>query len=265
MKILLVSDLHYALKQFDWMHEIAGDYDAVMISGDVLDIVSAVPLQGQLVVILNHLKQLSRETRLFICSGKHDLTGRSEAGEKVAQWMADVRRAGIVCDGDCIELGEWRVSVCPWWDGPVARDGVRAQLAEDSQKSGQRWLWLYHAPPDDSPTSWSGKKHFGDEPLLYIYIYIYTSADLSIKWTDVYLIRLVRGSSSTIRCWSYAVISINPLFERGAPGQIGLGRPGSSTPGTRLVRSPAISCSIPRLGGQPGIRSQEPSRSTSRI
>ena len=37
MKILLVSDLHYALKQFDWMHEIAGDYDAVMISGDVLD------------------------------------------------------------------------------------------------------------------------------------------------------------------------------------------------------------------------------------
>ena len=166
MKILLVSDLHYALKQFDWIHEVAGDYDAIMISGDVLDIVSAVPLQGQLVVILNHLKRLSNETRLFICSGNHDLTGRSEAGEKIARWMADVRRVGIACDGDCIELGEWRVSVCPWWDGSVAREGVGTQLAEDSQKSGQRWLWLYHAPPADSPTSWSGKKYFGDEPLL---------------------------------------------------------------------------------------------------
>jgi Icc-related predicted phosphoesterase len=27
------------------------------------------------------------------------------------------------------------------------------------------WIWAYHSPPDKSPTSWSGKRHFGDELL----------------------------------------------------------------------------------------------------
>jgi Icc-related predicted phosphoesterase len=26
-------------------------------------------------------------------------------------------------------------------------------------------LWAYHAPPDDSPTSWTGSRHYGDEDL----------------------------------------------------------------------------------------------------
>ena len=25
---------------------------------------------------------------------------------------------------------------------------------------------MYHAPPDDSPTSWTGKRHYGDEDLV---------------------------------------------------------------------------------------------------
>jgi Icc-related predicted phosphoesterase len=27
-------------------------------------------------------------------------------------------------------------------------------------------VWVYHAPPDDSPTSWGGRQHFGDAQLL---------------------------------------------------------------------------------------------------
>jgi len=27
-------------------------------------------------------------------------------------------------------------------------------------------IWVYHAPPDASPTSWTGARHYGDESLV---------------------------------------------------------------------------------------------------
>ncbi len=58
------------------------------------------------------------------------------------------------------------MTVCPWWDGPLTREIVGGQLAADAELVGDRqWIWVYHAPPDDSPTSWTGKRHYGDEDL----------------------------------------------------------------------------------------------------
>lgn len=37
MKLLFVADLHYALKQFDWLVAEAGNYELVVIGGDLLD------------------------------------------------------------------------------------------------------------------------------------------------------------------------------------------------------------------------------------
>jgi Icc-related predicted phosphoesterase len=57
--------------------------------------------------------------------------------------------------------------VCPWWDGPLTRDVVGRQLAHDADLVGdRRWIWVYHAPPDTSATSWTGKRHYGDEELV---------------------------------------------------------------------------------------------------
>ena len=165
MKALLVSDLHYELRQFDWLHAVASEFDVVVIAGDHLDIVSTVPLQAQLVVILNHLKRLNQETRVLTSSGNHDLDGLNAAGEKTARWMQNVRRAGILADGDRLEGEDALVSICPWWDGPAAREEVAAQLAKDAERKSSRWIWIYHAPPPASPTSWTGKQHYGDEAL----------------------------------------------------------------------------------------------------
>ena len=30
----------------------------------------------------------------------------------------------------------------------------------------QRWIWVHHAPPANSPTSWGGKRFFGDVELV---------------------------------------------------------------------------------------------------
>lgn len=166
MKVLLVADLHYTLKQFDWLHRVAPEFDVVVIAGDVLDIVSTVPLQGQLVVVLNHLKRLQATTRVLVSSGNHDLNARNYAGEKFARWMSELRRAGIPCDGDRLDLDGTLVSICPWWDGPSAEEQIARQLADDGILRAERWIWVYHAPPSGSPTSWTGSKHFGDDRLL---------------------------------------------------------------------------------------------------
>ena len=165
MKCLLVSDLHYTLKQFDWVLSVADDFDVVVIAGDHLDVSGHVDVRAQIVVILEYLKRLRTKTQLLVCSGNHDLDTRNEVGEKVPKWMSKVRDLGIPTDGDCIALDNTLFTICPWWDGPCVRDEIGRQLAHDAEKPKAQWIWVYHAPPDASPTSWAGKRHFGDEAL----------------------------------------------------------------------------------------------------
>jgi len=166
MKCLLISDLHYALKQFDWASNVAQEFDVVVIAGDHLDISSAVEARVQITVILTYLKRLHAKTRLVVCSGNHDLDARSDAGEKFAKWMSKVRALGVPTDGDCFIVEDTLFTICPWWDGPQTQEQVGAQLARDAEKPKGRWIWVYHAPPDASPTSWGGQKYFGDASLV---------------------------------------------------------------------------------------------------
>jgi len=166
MKCLLVSDLHYTLKQFDWVDRVAADFDLVVIAGDHLDISSVVAPDAQIVVVLNYLRRLRTKTTLLVSSGNHDLDARDDTGEKVARWMTRVRGLGVATDGDSIEAGGTLFTICPWWDGPRTRDAVGAQLARDATKRQNGWVWVYHAPPDASPVSWAGQKHFGDADLV---------------------------------------------------------------------------------------------------
>jgi Icc-related predicted phosphoesterase len=166
MKCLLVSDLHYTLKQFDWVDATARHFDLVVIAGDHLDVSSLVSLDAQVVVILKYLRRLHGKTRLLVSSGNHDLTARDEANEKIARWMSAVRKLGVPSDGDCLEIGETLFTICPWWDGPRGRDGVDEQLARDARRRAKSWVWVYHSPPEDSPVSWVGQRHIGDAELL---------------------------------------------------------------------------------------------------
>lgn len=169
MKCLLVSDLHYTLKQLDWLQASAGRFDVVVVAGDHLDISSTVALEAQIVVILKYLQRTQSRTRLIVSSGNHDLTATNAAGEKYAAWMSRVRRLGIATDGDTLAVGDTLFTVCPWWDGPATRAEVDAHLARDAARRDAarcRWVWIYHSPPEGSPTSWGGKQHYGDADLL---------------------------------------------------------------------------------------------------
>jgi Icc-related predicted phosphoesterase len=166
MRLLLVADLHYSLPQFDWVVEIAANFDIVVLAGDHLDIASLVDGRAQSVVVRKYFSRLRARTKLLICSGNHDLDSKNEAGEKVAKWLGGSQNEGVLSDGESFVLDETLFTICPWWDGPIARVGIGRQLAEASTKRTKEWIWIHHAPPAKSPISWGGDRHFGDVELL---------------------------------------------------------------------------------------------------
>ena len=166
MKLLFVSDLHYALKQFDWLVANAAKFDPIVIGGDLLDLSSSLDFEVQIVVVEKYLRLIRQKTRLLVSSGNHDGDSRSAADESVAQWLREAKAEGLFVDGESMDLPGARVTICPWWDGPVSRAELEAQLAIEAQKVQGRWIWIHHAPPAGSPVCWTGKTYGGDEALL---------------------------------------------------------------------------------------------------
>ncbi len=162
MKLLFVADLHYALKQFDWVAANASHFDATIIGGDLLDLGSSLEPDVQIVVVEKYLNRLRRNTPLIISSGNHDTDRRNQNDEAIAQWIRDAKAPQLYVDGDGVDFQGTFITVCPWWDGPVTRDAVERQLLEDAARPKERWLWIHHAPPDRSPVSWTGKTYGGD-------------------------------------------------------------------------------------------------------
>jgi Icc-related predicted phosphoesterase len=138
----------------------------VIFAGDALDVGSFVDFRAQIVVVKKYLSLLSGMTKVILCSGNHDLDERSAEGEKVARWIGEVRELGIACDGDDLAIGDTLFTVCPWWDGPLVKQRLEQQLQAAATQQVTRWIWVHHAPPADSPTSWGGKRFFGDVDLV---------------------------------------------------------------------------------------------------
>ena len=166
MRILFVSDLHYALKQFDWLVAQARNYDVLAIGGDLLDLSSPLAYDVQIVVVDEYLRKLSRSTRVLVCSGNHDGDHCNEADESVAGWLRKVKAADLSVDFDHVRLGETLVTICPWSSGPVSRLDVESLLDDGANRGSERWIWLHHAPPDRTRVSWSGRRHLGDRDLI---------------------------------------------------------------------------------------------------
>lgn len=166
VRILLTSDLHYRLRQYDWLIGMAEQFDVVAVAGDHLDIAAPVSDDVQIAALSASLSAISQKAPLLVCSGNHDLDARSAEGEKTAGWIGRLRSSRLAVDGDSMRVDDTLFTVCPWWDGPHARDAVVRQIEAAAQQvgPGMRWVWIYHAPPE-GPLSWTGKRHFGD-PLL---------------------------------------------------------------------------------------------------
>jgi Icc-related predicted phosphoesterase len=164
MRLLFIADLHYSLKQYDWLLAHADKYDVMIIGGDLLDMGSALDADVQIAIVEKYLELLRQKALLVVSSGNHDGDNRNAADEPFAEWLQDLRSEGLHVDGDGFDLGEdMRITVCPWWDGDVSRDELESLLEREAGHRKKRWVWIYHAPPEGARTSWSGQKFIGDE------------------------------------------------------------------------------------------------------
>jgi Icc-related predicted phosphoesterase len=162
VRILAVSDLHYALPQFDWLEKQAGQFDAVVVAGDLLDIAGHLDLEGQIVVVGKYLARIGADRPLLVSSGNHDGDEKNAAGEFVARWLKSELGARLAVDGQNVDIGPVRFTLCAWWDGPETRAEMDAHLEASRPELGREWVWIHHAPPQASPTAWTGKKDAGD-------------------------------------------------------------------------------------------------------
>jgi len=165
MKLIFLADLHFSLKQFDWLLAHADEYDLIVIGGDLLDLSGSLDLDVQITVIEKYFGLLAKNTKLVISSGNHDGDSRNAGDESVAQWLQDARTEGVYVDGDSFDLMDTRITVCPWWDGDISRAELEMQLEREAARVKGRWIWIHHAPPEGSRTSWAGRKFIGDEYL----------------------------------------------------------------------------------------------------
>lgn len=157
MRILVVADLHYGLKQFDWVSSVAGEYSLVVVAGDLLDLAGYADLDTQIVVVLKYLDLIRSQAPLIVSSGNHDGDAKNEKDEFIAQWLQRTRGENLHVDGDSVTISGDLFTVCPWWDGPVTREAMCASIDAEREKPRKRWF----SPPDRSTTSWTGKKYFG--------------------------------------------------------------------------------------------------------
>ncbi len=168
MRVLLVSDLHYDLPKLDWVMARVSDpsaaIDVVVLAGDLLDIASYVPLDAQITVVLSYLERLAAKRPTVVCSGNHDLDRRTDSGEKFTQWLTEARAFGVVIDGESLDLGDWRLTACAWWEGPETLAALEARLAVAAIDRPGNWAWAFHGPPE-GPLSWTGTRHHGDPEL----------------------------------------------------------------------------------------------------
>ena len=165
MKLLCTADLHYRLPQLDWLVEQADDVDVVIIPGDLLQVIGAAPLEVQIVVVSKYLQRLADRTLVLASSGNHDLDGPGQTGEQATAWLRELADAQLVVDGDSIDVDGVRFTVCPWWDGPETKRLVDEQLATAAIDRPDRWIWVYHSPPSDSPLANAGSKSYPDPDL----------------------------------------------------------------------------------------------------
>ncbi|MEM9479710.1 MAG: metallophosphoesterase [Verrucomicrobiota bacterium] len=166
MKILSVSDLHYSLKQFDWLVRNASRYELIVIAGDLMELGSYVDSDTQAAVLEQYFRKICKETPMVVCSGNHDLVDEGD-GTRTSEWLEDLAVTGLHVDLQCLEVPGLRMLALPWWESPEERGRVADWLAEMAKSREEKVeIWVNHAPPKGTKTSWSGKRDLGDPTLV---------------------------------------------------------------------------------------------------
>ena len=134
MKLLHVTDLHFHRPWFRWVAAKAPCYDALAISGDLLNECSEIPFERQAHWVSRWLCQLPVPT--VVCSGNHDIDVEGEC-----EWLRKLpeAREQLTCDRGMLRLGRWTIEAVPWRGLPL--------------RGGDHHVVVTHVPPAGAPTA----------------------------------------------------------------------------------------------------------------
>lgn len=162
MKILVVSDIHYSLRQYDWLVREGSNHDLVIIAGDLLEMASPVDLDTQASVVTQYFQRISATTPLVVCSGNHDLLTDCN-GICSSEWLEDLAVPNLTVDLQSYRCPSLRILSFPWWSQEEEKAKIESWLDNDSKQSDQRpVIWVHHAPPLKTKVSWNGRRDAGD-------------------------------------------------------------------------------------------------------
>jgi Icc-related predicted phosphoesterase len=162
MRILATADLHYALRQFDWVGGQLDSCDLLVLAGDLLDLASPVDLEVQEIVVRKYLRRFAARRTLLASSGNHDIHETRTDGERAALWMESLSAPTLKPDYGSYQHDGILFTICPWWDGPDTRLRAENRLREDAAREKRVWIWLHHNPPAGTPVAWTGTECGGD-------------------------------------------------------------------------------------------------------
>lgn len=165
MKILVVSDIHYNLQQFDWLASNASRYRLIIIAGDMMELSSAVDPETQAAVLEQYFRRISSICPLVVCSGNHDLIEEFD-GDKTPEWLWDLDIPNLIVDCGVFEDDDLRVLSLPWRtssDDPAKIGAWLEERYEETRDQSRLICWVHHSPPHGTKTSWNGKRDLGDK------------------------------------------------------------------------------------------------------
>src|SRR5262245_5492607 len=164
MRLLAVADLHYSLPQFDWVLEIAANFDVVVLAGDHLELASIVDRRaGRGGTEIFQSLARAQQARYLFRQPRSRCTQRDRREDRqMARRGAD---RGRLVRRRVVRDRRHAVHHLPWWDGPITRAGIAAQLAEAARQPHKQWISNHSGPPDQLPFSWGGARYFGDTEL----------------------------------------------------------------------------------------------------
>lgn len=163
-KILVVSDLHYRLPQFDWLTTQTDSFDLIILAGDMLQLKSTVDPDTQAAVVEEYFRKICGKVPLIVCSGNHDIIDDGTGGRS-AEWLTDLDIPNLTVDWKTYRAGTLHILSLPWWESEEEKARVSKWIRQYTKPTGDTVIWVNHAPAYGTKTGWNRKVDNGDPAL----------------------------------------------------------------------------------------------------
>ncbi|MBV9876132.1 MAG: metallophosphoesterase [Verrucomicrobia bacterium] len=149
MRLLLTADLRFRLSWFKWLEAQAVHYDAIAISGDLLDVFYKEPLKRQVQRTSSWLRTLTEKTSLIVCSGNHDTVDIpvERSSGAMPAWLSELDSTITVDGNTAVIRDQIVITSLSFVATSDQKRPILAAADRTREEKGLPWMVLHHHPP----------------------------------------------------------------------------------------------------------------------